>query len=82
MTPRLIVLLSSLVLPIANAQASDSLASATYDYLAKHGDNSHPTLRTFSFDLNEDGHADAIALLTGNEWSWLWRMQYAHLSTH
>ena len=51
-----------------NAQDNESLSSATFQYLSKQGDDSHPELRTFEFDLNGDGREDAIVLLTGNEW--------------
>jgi hypothetical protein len=54
--------------PFARAEEDSALGSAAYSYLAKRGDNSHPALRAFSFDLNGDGRADAIVLLTGNEW--------------
>ena len=54
--------------PVVNAQDNESLTSATYQYLSKRGDDSHPVLRTFQFDLNGDGREDAIVLLTGNEW--------------
>lgn len=63
-----LVLLIAFLSPIANAQEQASIASATYAYLATRGDRSHPPLRIFSSDLNGDGRADAIVLLTGNAW--------------
>jgi hypothetical protein len=54
--------------PVVNAQENKSLTSATYEYLSKRGDDSHPVLRTYQFDLNGDGREDAIVLLTGNKW--------------
>lgn len=63
-----LVLFIGLLSPISKAQEQVSVASAAYAHLATRGDKSHPTLRTFSFDLNGDGRADAIVLLIGNEW--------------
>ena len=60
-----LVLLIGVLSPIANAQEQASIASAAYAHLATRGDRSHPPLRIFSFDLNGDGRADAIVLLTG-----------------
>lgn len=61
-------LLFVLLSPSASAQGSGGLASSVYAYLAERGDKSYPSLRTFLIDLNGDGHADGIVLLTGNTW--------------
>lgn len=52
----------------ASAQGDDGLASAAYAHLAARGDKSYPSLHTFSIDLNGDGRADGIVLLTGSAW--------------
>lgn len=63
-----VLLTIALFSSIAQAEDSSALGSAAYSYLVKRGDNSHPILRTFSFDLNGDGRVDGIVLLTGNDW--------------
>lgn len=63
-----LAILISILSCSAEAQDAAALSSAAYGYLAQHGNPSRPQLRTFSFDLNEDGRLDAIVLLTGNKW--------------
>ncbi len=66
---RKLILAFALVFLASAAWAQDTaVATAAYSYLESRGDNSHPDLRVFSSDLNDDGRSDAIVLLTGNEW--------------
>jgi hypothetical protein len=54
-----------LTVPVAMARDTSAVASAVYRYLAEQGDNSHPPLRIFMSDLNDDGHDDAVVIPSG-----------------